>query len=118
MDKELPANFGSMPGQSGHKYFFNLCHEFKKILEVNKNPQELEMEMIKFINASKEMKWKENKHQQYKKPVALKAVDRFYGELRRYLLQLAKPTSLDPAVQDVIDALEEIIKLVESEMVE
>jgi hypothetical protein len=118
MDKQLPTNFGSMPGQSPHKYFHNLCREFKKILEVNKNPKELEMEMIKFINASKEMKWKEDKHHQFKKPLGSKAVDRFYGELRRYLLQLAKPTSMDPALQDVLDALEEVIQLVESEFVE
>lgn len=118
MDKELPANFGSAPGQSPHKYFFNLCHEFKKILQVNKDVKELEVEMMKFINASKEMIWKEDKHHQFKKPMGLKAVDRFYGELRRYLLQLAKPTSIDPVVQDVVEALEEVIRLVENDLVE
>ena len=118
MDKDLPANYGGMPGQSLHKYFFNLCHEFKKILLSNKNPKELETKMIEFINASKEMQWKEKKHEQYKKPLGLKAVDRFYGELRRYLLQLSKPTSMDPEVEDVVEALDEIIRLIEDEQVE
>jgi hypothetical protein len=118
--KDLPANFGSSPGQSAHKYFHNICQEFKKTIYSTKGPKALEIEMSKMIDAAKEMTWKEPKHDKFHKAAGEKAVDKVFTEFQRYMSSLRRLHNLpaDPSPQDLLDALEEVTRLIKNQQVE
>ena len=103
----LPPSFSMPPGQNPHSYYRNLCIEFKKILNETKDILILQKEMNKLLSASKEMNWKEEKLEIWKKNDGKKAIDKVWYEFKRYIHDLQ--TSKEKAnTQDLLDAIEEI----------
>ena len=117
MSDEVPVNFSTSPGQSPHKYFFNLCLQFKKKLKSIKDVDVLEDEMQSLINASKELKWIEPKHHVYKKNEGEKILDKIFSEFKRYSKDL-RDNSKKANPQDLTYALDELQDLIERDKVE
>ncbi len=106
------GNYEHTLGQDSHKYFHNLCIEFKKFVQKSKDPALLEIEMERLINASKQMKWKREKQEIWKKDAGEKAMGKLWNEFSRYVLTLKKnPEKAD--AKDLIEALCTIESLVE-----
>lgn len=109
----LPANFTTPPGEDPHRYFRNTCIEFKKLLKNTKDIDSLQIEMEKFIGASKQLDWKHKTTGVYHKSEGEKAAEKVWNEFKRYILVLAtNPYRGNP--HDLIDALSETERLVES----
>jgi hypothetical protein len=106
-------DFDHAPGQNPHKYFHNLCIEFRKTLTKTKNPNLLEIEMEKLINASKQMQWKEEKKHFWKKSEGEKTLDKVWTEFSRYVKTLRQdPKNADAT--DLLRAFSEVERLVEA----
>ncbi len=105
-----------MPGESLHKYYLNLCYDFKKKIETTRDPSELEERMVTLINASRDLDWRETKHSKYKKPEAEKIFNHFINELARYTTNLREGHKTE--TQDLLDSLDELILLLESRKLE
>ena len=105
----LPANFSGYPHEELHRYFRNLCHEFKKAVQTSKNSLELQQHMDQFIDASKQMNWHQKNTGVYHKEEGAKATDKVWAEFKRYVLNLDKANP-----QDLLDALEEVEQLIKS----
>jgi len=115
-EKNIPCNFSRPTGQELHHYFRNLCLEFKKTLHNTKDVETLQVEMDKIINACKDLKWKEPKHDIWKKTEGEKAILKLFAEFKRYIKDLrCEPEKVSS--QYVLTALDEIIKLIESQKV-
>ncbi len=112
----LPKNFCAKPGESNHKYYLNLCYDFKKKIENTRDPSDLEEEMQTLINASRDLDWRESKHTVYKKSESEKIFSHFIKELARYTTNLREGHL--PASQDLIDSLDELILLLESRRID
>lgn len=114
--RELPPSFSGAPGEEPHHYFKKLCKEFKKTVERAKSPDQLEMEMEKLLNASKDMHWAHGNPGIHKKEEGEKAMSKLWSEFSRYLNQLEiKPRAANP--QDLLDALKEIELLLNEEKI-
>jgi len=111
---KIPQNFSHNPSQFPHSYFRNLCIEIKKTIAISKDANELEDQMQKLINASKDMKWTKNKNKEkFAKQEGQKSIEKVLGEFRRYILDLrSKPNKSNP--QDLLDSITQLQKLVES----
>jgi len=117
MSDEVPVNFSTNPGQSPHKYFYNLCLQFKKKLNTIKDVDVLEDEMQSLINASKDLNWKEPKHHVYKKSEGEKILDKVFSEFKRYSNDL-RSKEKNANAQDLLYALDELKDLIERDKVE
>ncbi len=106
-------NYGHILGQNPHKYFHNLCIEFKKILQKSKDPALLEIEMEKLINASKQMKWKTEKKEIWKKDEGEKVLCKVWNEFSRYMQELKKNPK-NAVAKDLMDSLWEVERLLAS----
>lgn len=112
-EMSLPNNFASSPGEELHSYFRNLCLEFKKIVKKSKDIDELQIEMEKFINASRDMNWHHKSTGVYHKEEGEKATGKVWKEFKRYLFELLDhPEDANP--QNLLDALAEVERLVEA----
>lgn len=110
--KEIPKNFSSATGQENHKYFFNLIVEFKKLLESSRDIDMLQIQMEKFLNAAKDMNFKKEKKEIFKKDEAEKIISRIWNEFKRYLEYLLKKEK-QTNLQDLLDEMEKLKKMVE-----
>lgn len=109
----LPANFASVPGEEPHRVFRNICIDFRKSIKSSKNIDDLQEQMLRFINASKQMHWPHHQSGVYHKEAGEKACDKVWAEFKRYIMGLAtKNKDINP--QDLIDALTEVEKMVDS----
>ena len=111
---DLPSSFSSLPDQDPHKYFKNILKDFKKEIQQALDIDALQEKMQTLINASKEMKYLDNRQTSiYHKPATTKALTRIWNEFDRYILIAQKnPSKANP--QDLLDA----IALVESLLIE
>jgi hypothetical protein len=117
LEKNVPYNFSSPTGQEPRHYFRNLCFEFKKTINKTKDSNTLEIEMENIINACKDLKWKEPKNKDvWKKAEGEKALLKLFAEFKRYVKEL-KENSSNANNKYLLDALDEIIKLIESQKV-
>jgi len=107
----LPANFSGMPTAELHRYFRNSLIEFKKVVKSSTNIDQLQDEMERFLNASKELDWHHKNPQAYRKDEAVKATDKVWAEFKRYVMGLqSNPHKVSP--QDLIDALSIVEQMV------
>lgn len=109
----LPANFAGMPGEEIHRSYRNICIEFKKMIKNSTNIDELQEQMIRFINASKQMDWGRKETGVYHKNNGEKACDKVWNEFKRYIMALATQNK-EANPQDLYDALSEVERLVDS----
>jgi len=116
MSEEVPVNFSTNPSQSPHKYFYNLCLQFKKKLQSINDADILEDEMQSIINAGRQLTWKEPKHHVYKKNEGEKILDRIFSEFQRYIKSLREKRKGN--FQDLLDALNQLLDLIKREKVE
>jgi hypothetical protein len=109
----LPANFSGYPKDELHRYFRNLCIEFKKVIHASKNSDDLLDQMERFMNASKEMDWHHHTTGVYRKDAGEKAVGKVWSEFKRYIhdLQVAPETAV---AEDLLDSLAQMEQLIES----
>lgn len=105
----LPANFSGFPHEELHRYFRNLCHEFKKAIQTSKDSAELQQYMDQFIDYSKQMDWHKKNTGTYHKEEGEKATNKVWDEFKRYALNLEKANP-----QDLLDALTEVERLIKS----
>lgn len=109
----LPANFSAPPGEEPHRYFRNICIEFKKLLKSTKDMDALQIEMEKFLNAAKALDWRHKTSGVYHKDQGEKAADKVWTEFKRFIMVLAtNPHRANP--HDLIDAVSDIERLIES----
>jgi hypothetical protein len=108
----LPTNFSGQPGEDLHHHFRNLCLVLKKTLRTSKNREELREVMEQFLSASKEMKWEHVKSDVFHKDEGIKAVSKVQTEFDRYVKELSR--GAQPAFQNLLDALSEVERLVNS----
>jgi hypothetical protein len=106
-------NYGHFLGQNSNKYFHNLCIEFVKTLHQSKDPNRLEIEMEKVINASKQMNWKKEKKSVWKKEDGEKALNRVWSEFSRYVQSLRKKEN-ESNLKELLEALSEVQRLVDA----
>jgi hypothetical protein len=109
----LPANFGQNPTEEPHRFFRNVCIQFRKAILSSKNYQMLESEIENFINASKEMNWHVKNSDVYHKDQGEKAVQKVLSECDRYYKSLITDPS-SAVAQDLIEALAEVERLVDN----
>jgi hypothetical protein len=107
----LPDNFAKDPTEGPNRYFRNVCIQFRKTVVSSKDYPSLEPEIENFINASKEMDWHVKNSDVYHKDQGEKAVQKVLRECDRYYKTLiADPSSATS--QDLLDALEEVERLI------
>jgi hypothetical protein len=106
----LPVNFSTPPGKEPHRFFRNLCIEFKKLLQSSKDLTKLEAVMGDFLNASKEMNWHNKNTGVYHKAEGDKIVSKVWNEFKRYTLTLQSGTQADP--EFVLTAIDDAISLI------
>jgi hypothetical protein len=107
----LPANFEGMPGEEPHRYFRNLCIEFKKCIKDSPSIDDLQDKMEDFLNVSKEMNWHNKTSGVYHKEAGDKAVAKVWNEFKRYLFALGSHRgAANP--QDLLDSLSEIERII------
>jgi len=108
--KDIPTSFASSPHQDPHKYFQNLCIEFEKLLHESKDCDQLEFEMARLINASKDMIWSHKASETYRKEDGEKACKKVWYEFSRYVAAL-KNSSTNTNCQDILDSIDELKRL-------
>jgi len=107
----LPANFSEEPGEELHRYFRNALIEFKKVVKYSKDIDQLQIEMERFLNASKELNWHHKNPQAYSKDKAEKATGKVWTEFKRYIMDLqSNPQKVSS--QALIDALSNVEQMV------
>lgn len=111
--KDLPSSFKVPPGQDPHSYFKNLCIEFKKLLKESKDTDLLQNEMVKLINASKDLQWNEDHKKPLKWEAGEKAISKVWDEFKIYINQLSSEKE-DYNYQDLLDAIEEIQRMIDN----
>lgn len=111
----MPANF-SAPTEEPHRYFRNLCIEFKKAIHSSKDLNLLQDEMEKFINASKQMNWHHKDSGKYHKDAGEKAAGKVWKEFDRYFRDLSSNPDKANA-QDLLEALAVVEGLIQSSRV-
>ncbi len=104
---DIPANFAMNPSETPHHYFKNLCLNFKKTIQQSKNPENLEFQMESMINASKELNWKKETTDKWKKESPEKIMNKVFNEFKRYINDLQK-TPNEANYQLLLDSLEEL----------
>jgi len=109
----LPANFSEPPAEEPHRYFRNICIQFRKTIKSSKNADELQELMEKFINTSREMNWHPHTSGVYHKDQAEKATDKVWSEFKRYIQELQSEPKKANA-QDLLEALAEIEKMIQN----
>ena len=107
---DLPASYKTSPGQNPHSYFRNLCIEYKKILKTSKDINLLQNEMDKLINASKELKWREDLKKPLNQEAGEKAIAKVWHEFQRYIETLTSSSNAN--FQDLLTSLDEIERMV------
>jgi|GEM_PF-1382059 len=107
----LPANFGKGPTEEPHRFFRNVCIQFRKTILSSKDHKLLEPEIENFINASKEMNWHVKNSDVYHKDPGEKAVQKVLSECDRYYKALISDPS-SAIAQDLLDALDEVERLI------
>jgi Skp family chaperone for outer membrane proteins len=111
--KEVPKSFSCPPGQSLHKYFSNLCIEFRKILEEKGNLEVLQKKMVEIINAAKEMDFLKKRSDVWGKEETDKGMRRLLDEFKRYVRDVE--SNVERADEkDLLKALEEVERLIKS----
>ncbi|MGE5195792.1 MAG: hypothetical protein ACM3JI_00500 [Anaerolineae bacterium] len=109
----LPANFSGMPSEELHRDFRNICIELKKVIHSSKDVERLQVEMDRFIDASKHMDWHHKTSGVYHKQEGDKAVGKVWAEFKRYKESLSSnPYQTNP--QDLLNAFAEVERLVDS----
>lgn len=104
----LPTNFSSPPSEEPHRYFRNLCIEFRKLVLHSKDSLTLQQEMEKFLNASKEMTWERHNTGVYHKDEGEKAAQKVWVEFKRYI-----DNHLNSS-QDLLEAISAVEQLINS----
>ena len=117
MSQEMPYNFSSAPSQSPQKYFYNVCVQFKKQINDGITPEVLEEQMQTLINASKDMIWKEPKHDVWKKQEGEKIVDKIFAEFMRFVKDLREKRETTSS-QDLLEALDQLMQMIKNERVD
>jgi hypothetical protein len=107
----LPANFSENPKEELHRYFRNLCIEFKRVIKSSKDVNQLDAEIQRFIDASKQMNWHHNTSSVYRRDESDKATRKLLAEYKRYVDAL-KSNQHNANPQDLLDVLAEIEQLV------
>lgn len=109
----LPPSFSGMPTEEHHHYFRNVCIELKKAIKDKKPKDELEQQIDRFLNASREMAWPHQTSDVYHKDTAEKAVQKVVNEFRRYLHDLeSNPSSA--SAEDLLKALAIVETMIDS----
>ncbi len=107
----LPTNFSRAPGENSHRVFRNVCVELKRTIQKTpKNKKLLLVQMDRFLDASKNMHWKQSEKNKsvYHKDEKTKAVDRVFEIFKRYLEDVEdSPQALLDAVTVVEDMFSE-----------
>jgi len=103
----LPANFSGAPGEDMHHLFRNLCMEFKKTIKANSDPEEIQQQMQRFIDISRELNWHNKKTGVYHKEAGEKAASKVFNECKRYVEALLREPAKANA-QYLLDALSEV----------
>ncbi|HEY2811360.1 MAG TPA: hypothetical protein VGJ00_08240 [Rhabdochlamydiaceae bacterium] len=111
----LPTNFSGRPTEEPHRYFRNVCIQFRKAILSLKDRKQLEEEIENFINASKQMNWHVQSADVFQKNEGEKAVQKVLTESERYYKSILND---DPAPnQDLLDALNVVEQLIDSQKV-
>jgi len=109
----LPENFSQNPKEDLHRVFRNLCIEFKKTIKSSKNVSQLDLEIQRFIDASKQMNWHHNSSSVFHRDEGDKATRKVLAEYKRYVDELnSNQQNANP--QDLLDALAEVERLIKS----
>ena len=106
----LPSSFSEPPGEDNHHYFRNVLLEFKKLIHQSQNIDELEMQMERIINASRDISWNEHSKENIKKTESEKILDKLYEEFKRYIEELQKDLN-QANIEDLAVTLQEVIDL-------
>ena len=109
----LPNNFAGAPNEELHRYFRNVCIQMKKTIKNSKDVEELQQEMDRFIDASKQMNWHTKTSGVYHKDDGEKATKKVLSEYIRYVDGLLKNAGT-PNAQDLLDALSEVERLIDN----
>jgi hypothetical protein len=109
----LPNNFAQAPHEEPHRFFRNVCIQFRKVILTTKEHKQLEPEIENFINASKQMNWHLKPSETFRKDAGEKALQKVLTECERYYKALiADPSSATS--QDLLDALSEVQRLIDT----
>lgn len=114
---DIPTSFSMPPGESQHKYFRNLCIEFKKLVKKSDDLDLLQFEMEKLINASKQINWEHKSTDKFKKDKAEKTLSKVWTEFDRYFMNL-KDNKDKSNMQDLLDAIEEVESLISEQKID
>ena len=107
----LPTNFAKGPTEEPHRFFRNLCIEFRNTIKSSKDSSKLEWEMERFLDASKQMNWHHKNTGVYHKDEGEKAALKVWSEFNRYVADIkGNKSTANP--QDLLDALNEVERLV------
>lgn len=109
----LPSNFSGFPNEELHRDFRNLCKEVIHKIKTSKDPTELEWEMERFVNASKQMNWHHKNGAVFHKEEGDKATHKTYMEFKRYIQNL-KGNKEKASAQDLLLAFAEVERLVQN----
>ena len=110
---ELPANFSGAPGEELHRYFRNVCNEFKKTVKSSKELEKLNWEMERFIDISKQMNWHQKPSAVFHKDEGAKATTKVISEFQRYMQSLeAEQKNANPHY--LLEALSEVERLIQN----
>lgn len=109
----LPANFSGSPNEDLHRDFRNLCMDIKNKIKTSKDPNELEWEIERFVDASKQMNWHHKSSDVFKKEEGDKTTHKVYMEFKRYVNEL-KFNKAKASTKDLLDAFSELEKLIQS----
>jgi hypothetical protein len=109
----LPTNFSGPPNEELHRYFRNLCIDFRKLVTKTKDTTELAMELERLVNASRQLDWHNKRTGVYHKNEGDKAIHKVWAECQRYIDGLKQKNS-DANPQDLLDALSNIESLINS----
>jgi len=108
----LPANFSGPPGEELHRYFRNVCIEFKKMVKTTQDIAELKQEVDRFLDTSRQMNWHHKNTAVYHKDVGDKAVAKVLNEATRYVEALHKNNPKPANSNDLLEALAEVERLI------
>jgi len=107
----LPTNFSGLPGEEIRHYFRNLCIDFRKAVK-DKDRGEIEQQMQRFIDASRQIDWHHKTSGAFHKDAAEKAAGKVFNECKRFIADLAaKPAEANSRY--LLEALTIIEEMVE-----
>ncbi len=110
----LPTNFSGAPGEELHRTFRNACIEFRHIIKRSNSATQLQDQMQDMIEIGKQMDWHHKNTGVYHKNEGTKAMDKLWSEFKRYIDGLTTQEPHVPNPKDVLDALSEVERLVDS----